>query len=80
MTQEKLLQALHDENERLGLYKDAYTLQFTPERSEWTCYMFGNKPGGAGIIYKPSEGNVPNWFVRWMMKICFACTWVKDKP
>jgi hypothetical protein len=24
MTQEKALQALHDENERLGLYKDAY--------------------------------------------------------
>ena len=24
MTQEKTLQALHDENERLGLYKDAY--------------------------------------------------------
>ena len=24
MTQDKALQALHDENERLGLYKDAY--------------------------------------------------------
>jgi hypothetical protein len=27
MTQEKMMQALHDENERLGLYKDAYAEQ-----------------------------------------------------
>jgi hypothetical protein len=78
MTQEKTLQALHDENERLGLYKDAYTFTLTPKHSGWSCYLFGNKPGGVGIIYKPSEGNVPNWFVRWMMKICFDCTWVKE--
>ena len=44
--------------------------------SNWTCYMFGSKQGN-GIAYTPSEGNVPNFFVRWMMKICFDCTWVK---
>jgi hypothetical protein len=80
MTQEKMLQALHDENERLGLYKDAYAFYLTPEYSnEWKCYMFGNRPGGAGIVYTPNKGKEPNWFVRWMMKICFDCTWVKDK-
>jgi len=50
-----------------------------PEYSEWKCYMFGNKPDADhGIVYQPVKGNVPNRFVRWMMKICFACTWVKE--
>jgi len=49
-----------------------------PEPSDWTCYMFGNKPlGNQGICYIPIKGQVPNFFVRWMMKICFACTWVR---
>jgi len=50
----------------------------TPEKSGWKCYMFGNTPDGMGMVYVPTKGNEPNWFVRWMMKICFACTWVKD--
>ncbi len=50
---------------------------FHVERSEWSCYMFGNTPGGYGLVYTPEKGKVPNRFVRWMMKICFACTWVK---
>ena len=50
-----------------------------PERSEWRCYMFGNKPQtNDGIMYHPKKGCEPNWFVRWMMKICFDCTWVKE--
>jgi hypothetical protein len=49
-----------------------------PKLSNWTCYMFGNRPGGVGIMYTPEEGRVPNRFVRFMMKICFACTWVKN--
>ena len=44
--------------------------------SEWTCYMFGGKEGD-GIAWIPTEGNVPNRFVRFMMKVCFGCTWVK---
>jgi len=64
-------------------YRDAfpkeYTFQIQPEQSEWQCYMFGNRPGGVGIVYRPNKGAEPNWFVRWMMKVCFACTWVKDK-
>jgi hypothetical protein len=51
----------------------------TPEKSEWTCYLFGSKPGGCGLIYWPRKGQVPNWFVRWMMKVCFDCTWVKGE-
>ena len=50
-----------------------------PKNSNWTCYLFGNKPNGMGLVYVPREGQVPNWFVRWMMKICFDCTWVKGK-
>ncbi len=50
----------------------------TPEMSEWECYMFGNVPGGGGLIYHPTKGNVPNWFTRLIMKVCFACTWTKN--
>jgi hypothetical protein len=33
LAQEKALQALHSENERLGLYKDAYVEQEPPQRT-----------------------------------------------
>ena len=64
---------------------DIYTVkgEYTfarPEMSEWKCYMFGNKPEtNQGIMYVPRKGHEPNWFVRWMMKICFDCTWVKEQ-
>jgi hypothetical protein len=42
--------------------------------------MFGSKPEtNDGIAYVPAKSQEPNWFVRWMMKICFDCTWVKEK-
>ena len=51
-----------------------------PERSDWKCYLFGSKPAAQGsFIYTPTKGNVPNFFVRWMMKVCLGCTWVKEK-
>jgi hypothetical protein len=51
-----------------------------PKQSNWTCYMFGNRPDvNTGIAYTPAEGCVPNFFVRWMMRICFDCYWVKNK-
>jgi hypothetical protein len=40
MTQDKALQALHDENERLGLYKDAYAQsEQEPVGDDWTPCM-----------------------------------------
>ena len=48
-----------------------------PKLSNWTCYLFGNRPGGMGMVYTPVEGQVPNRFVRFMMRICLGCTWVK---
>ena len=30
------------------------------------------------FTFEYQKGKEPNWFVRWMMKICFACTWVKE--
>jgi hypothetical protein len=50
-----------------------------PKLSNWTCYLFGNHPGGMGMCYTPVEGQVPNRFVRFMMRICLGCTWVKNK-
>lgn len=49
-----------------------------PQNSEWKCYLFGARPNRPGMEYIPAKGCVPNWFIRWMMKICFACTWVKE--
>jgi len=57
-----------------------YKFEPTPEQSEWQCYLFGNRPGGMGIVYRPRKGKEPSWFVRLMMRIFFDCLWVKDKP
>ena len=51
---------------------------YVQERSEWICYMFGASKG-EGFAYRPAKDKQPNWFVRWMMKVCFACTWVKEE-
>ena len=56
-----------------------YTFIKPPEQSEWQCYLFGNRPGSIGMIYAPQKGRVPNWFVRWSMRIFFDCLWVKNK-
>jgi hypothetical protein len=56
-----------------------YQILHQPKYSNWKCYLFGNRPGGNGIMYVPSEGRVPNRFVRWMMYLCFDCVWVKEK-
>jgi len=56
-----------------------YQILHQPKYSKWKCYLFGNRPGGNGIMYVPSEGRVPNRFVRFMMRICFDCMWVKEK-
>jgi len=51
-----------------------------PELSNWKCHLFGSDPVmGDGIVYTPAKGNVPNWFIRWMMKVCLGCRWVKGK-
>ena len=46
------------------------------EPSEWTCCMFGGDRTW-GMCYAPRKGCEPNIFVRWMMKICFDCRWVR---
>jgi len=49
-----------------------------PDYSEWKCYLFGNRPCGQGMVYYPAKGYVPNRFVRFMMKVCFDCLWIKE--
>ena len=60
-------------------HKTDYKLQIPQilEKSNWECYLLGNRPGGMGIVYYPQKGKVPNRFVRFMMTICFDCKWVK---
>lgn len=68
-----------DENPEFIINSDPFGFTYKqPELSPWKCYMFGNKPGGSGLMYQPQKGCEPNRFVRWMMRICFACTWVKE--
>ena len=65
--------------DEIYIAKSEYTFTL-PERSEWKCYMFGNRPEiNNGILYVPRKGHEPNWFARWMMKVCFDCTWVKEQ-
>lgn len=59
--------------------KPKYTVYTPPVYSEWVCYLFGSTANIYGIQYRPIKGHEPNRFVRWMMKVCFDCTWVKDK-
>jgi hypothetical protein len=62
-----------------GVFNDSMKINL-PKHSNWTCYMFGNRPdANFGISYVPSEGRVPNRFVRFMMRICFDCMWVEGK-
>ena len=77
------LDKMADNAKELGLDYEQPTYKFhiTQQDQEWKCYLFGNKPetGHYGIVYTPSVGNVPNWFIRWMMKVCLGCTWVRGK-
>jgi hypothetical protein len=66
----------YSDGKKIFISNKTYAFEL-PEWSEWTCYMFGAKKGD-GISYKPRKGKEPNWFVRWMMKVCFDCTWVKE--
>jgi len=45
LAKEKTLQALHSENERLGLYKDAYAEQEQEPVSKYCCHLCFNKSG-----------------------------------
>jgi hypothetical protein len=63
------------------LFMDNYPDRFSynyPKRSDWKCHLFGADPEkNEGIMYNPAIGKVPNFFIRWMMKICLGYTWVK---
>jgi hypothetical protein len=56
-----------------------YQFHVLPEQSEWVCYLWGNRPNLSGMVWRPYKGREPNWFVRWMMRICFDCLWIKEK-
>lgn len=46
-----------------------------PVESGWECWMFGSSPESGGICWKPTKGNVPNWFHRWMQKLLIGNRW-----
>lgn len=44
----------------------------TPTSSNYQCKW-------ADIIYIPTAGNLPNWFVRKMTEVLFGCKWSKKQ-
>lgn len=41
---------------------------------EWKCYLYGSK----NVVYIPEKGTVPNFIVRYAMRL-LGCRWVKNK-
>lgn len=56
-------------------YSTSYVFMTRPQSKEWKCHLFGSDY----LIYYPSEDGVPNAFVRFMMRICLGCKWVRIK-
>ena len=56
-------------------YIDDIYIKIEPEKSEWTCHLFG----GSGIQWHPDKGDVPNFFWRWMQYLIFGNKWIKVK-
>jgi hypothetical protein len=73
-------QKVHNRRNRMikGIDIEYLTIK-APEYSDWQCYMFGSRPDNHGMIYRPIKGYEPSWFVRWMMKVCFDCLWIKKE-
>jgi hypothetical protein len=57
---------------------DEYGRFLNPEMSEWQCYLFGNRPGGSGVVWRPRKGREPNWFWRKMQYLILGNLWVRD--
>lgn len=47
-----------------------YATLSMPKNSDWTAAF-------AGITYTPVEGKEPNWFHRFMQRLCFGIVWSK---
>jgi len=56
----------------LDLKIDYKPVSLFPKPTEWTCYLFGNRPGGSGLAWHLTKEEAPNRFVRFMMRICFG--------
>jgi len=58
----------------------AFVITAQPELSKWRCHLFGSAPeGGNGLVWYPAVGSVPNFLVRWLSRVFFGCTWIKDQ-
>ena len=76
MTQEKALQALHDENERLGLYKDSYA---QPEQ-EPVAWMFQHDETGR-MNYVSNDGiHNPTMFLEMNPRYALVCPLYTTPP
>lgn len=46
-----------------------------PKESNWDCRLFGHT--GNGLTWTPTEGQVPNRWIRFWMKVFLGCVWEK---
>ena len=56
--------------------KETIEIREQPKPSDWDCYLFGSVDG-EGIVWSPSEGQVPNCFWRKMQYLVFGNRWVR---
>lgn len=52
-----------------AIFKSSYH-----SRSGWVCHLFGSD---GQLTYWPEKDCEPNFFVRFMMRICLGCRWEK---
>jgi hypothetical protein len=73
LAKEKTLQALHSENERLGLYKDAYAEQ---EPMAWYCCFQGQEEGEFFLFGSPNSERYPSQYKTPLYEHLPQRTWV----
>jgi|694.fasta_scaffold00051_40 hypothetical protein len=50
----------------------AYVIK-SPPSSGWICHLFGEH--SPFLTWEPAEGRVPNWWVRFWMRVFFGSVW-----
>jgi hypothetical protein len=75
LAKEKTLQALHDENQRLGLYKEAYA-QPKQKPMAWYCCFQGQEEGEFFLFGSPNSERYPSQYKTPLYEHLPQRTWV----
>ena len=64
------------------LKEENYTYSFSismPEKSSYTCFLFGGSSSANCMAWTPDKGEEPNWFWRLMQYLILGNKWVKNE-